>query len=81
MKDSPISYETKCENCEIEIEVMLYRRFAGEFNHIDGRSDPPHPPYNEPSECPMCDHPILIQDIEQKIVEHDVEGLERKEGL
>lgn len=64
----PISYDTSCEKCEMPIEVMLYPRFAG------------RPPCNDPAECPECGHPILIEDIEQKLMEYEVAALKSNEA-
>lgn len=78
-----ISYETQCESCEVDIEVMLYKRSSGRFDP-SGRSrsdEPPCPPYSVPDECPECQHPILIEDIEHKVMQHEVAAAEHRAGL
>ena len=62
-----LSFDTSCENCGAFIEVMLYPAEAGQPDPNKSNCCPPTPSYNDPSECPECSHPILIEDINTRL--------------
>ena len=73
-----ISYATHCENCEIPIEVMLYEGDDGNSDIESSTCCPPSDSSYEPSECPECNHPIMIYDADEIIADHRVGHAEWK---
>ena len=76
-----ISYETTCGNCGTPIEVMLHPADPGQPDPNQSNCCPPTPAYNDPNECPVCYHEILIEDINQHLANHKEAEAEHKSGL
>jgi hypothetical protein len=62
-----ISADVTCENCEAEVEVMLHAGSPGQPDPNKPNPCPPTPAFNDPSECPECGHPLLIDDIATRL--------------